>query len=197
MSEKLYGICENKCLKEVLPKNKTYSRDEANELLANKSDSSHNHDDRYYTESEVDSKLANKSDSSHTHDGRYYTETEINTKLANYKLKGDFAVITGNIVADGETNDTIISYPSGFNYNNCVVISGGIENAGNSNCSVGCTFDSASYVRGGLPLAVSLRTSDIVIRAKNIQLVDGENSMVKAIAASATPFKYKIVLMKV
>ena len=31
----------------------------------------------------TDAKLANKSDTSHNHDSRYYTESEINTKLAN------------------------------------------------------------------------------------------------------------------
>ena len=52
-----------------------------NNTLNNKSDITHNHDDRYYLESEVDSKLNGKANSSHTHDDRYYTETEVNNLL--------------------------------------------------------------------------------------------------------------------
>ena len=71
--------------------------------LDSKSDTGHNHDERYYTETEMNTKLngkANsshshsisnitnlqstldsKSDTGHNHDERYYTETEMNTKL--------------------------------------------------------------------------------------------------------------------
>lgn len=85
-----YGICKNtKCNLEV------YTASEMDTKLANKSDSTHNHDDRYYTESEINTKLNGKANSSHTHvksqitdfahnhDDRYYTETEIKTKLKN------------------------------------------------------------------------------------------------------------------
>ena len=37
--------------------------DEINTELSTKSDSTHNHDDRYYTETEIDTKLSTKSDS--------------------------------------------------------------------------------------------------------------------------------------
>ena len=39
--------------------------------LAEKSNASHTHDDRYYTETEINTKLASKSDSTHNHDGAY------------------------------------------------------------------------------------------------------------------------------
>ena len=59
-----------------------YTESETDDLLANKSDTGHTHDDRYYTESETDALLATKSDTGHTHDGRYYTESETDTLLA-------------------------------------------------------------------------------------------------------------------
>ena len=41
----------------------------------------------------------------HNHDDRYFTENEINTKLNAYKIKGDFAVINGNInLTNGDVN---------------------------------------------------------------------------------------------
>ena len=54
--------------------------DEINTELSGKSDTSHNHDDRYYTETEVDSKLSGKSDTSHNHDSSYYKKSELYTK---------------------------------------------------------------------------------------------------------------------
>lgn len=59
-----------------------YTREEIDALLLEKSDISHNHDDRYYTESEVDTLLTGKSDTGHTHDDRYYTDTETDSLLA-------------------------------------------------------------------------------------------------------------------
>lgn len=54
--------------------------DEINTKLSTKSDSTHNHDDRYYTETEIDNKLSTKSDTSHTHDSSYYKKSEVYTK---------------------------------------------------------------------------------------------------------------------
>ncbi len=59
-----------------------YTETEMNTLLSSKSDTSHLHDDRYYTESETDTLLSGKSNTTHNHDDRYYTETEMNTLLA-------------------------------------------------------------------------------------------------------------------
>jgi len=49
--------------------------------LDGKSDTGHNHDDRYYTDSETDILLSGKSDTGHNHDDRYYTEQEVDTLL--------------------------------------------------------------------------------------------------------------------
>lgn len=40
MSEKIYGICENKCLKEVYPKEETYNKTEVDTKLNSKANSS-------------------------------------------------------------------------------------------------------------------------------------------------------------
>lgn len=89
--EKVYAVCENMCMEE------TMTREQINDELENKSDTSHNHDSRYYTESESDAK---------------------------YKLKGDFAVITGSGTID-EISGLYenINLPSGFTITNCVIVS--------------------------------------------------------------------------
>ena len=59
-----------------------YTKSEADERLAGKSDADHDHDGRYYTEAEAAALLALKSDEGHTHDERYYTEAETDALLA-------------------------------------------------------------------------------------------------------------------
>lgn len=66
-----------------------------NNLVANKSDSGHTHDDRYYTESEIDGKLAGKSDTGHTH-----------SEYANQNAFSNVKVGSATIVADS-TTDTL------------------------------------------------------------------------------------------
>lgn len=51
------------------------------DAMAGKSNTEHNHDDRYYTEDEINVKLSKKSDDGHTHDDRYYQQNEIDEKL--------------------------------------------------------------------------------------------------------------------
>lgn len=76
--------------------------------IANKSDSTHTHDDRYYTESEIDTKLSGKANSSH---GNHVptTETANNTKF----LRNDntWQVVTpANIGAAASSHGTHVSY---------------------------------------------------------------------------------------
>lgn len=52
------------------------------EILMNKADAEHRHDDIYFTESEISGLLALKSDITHTHDSRYYTEDETDQLLS-------------------------------------------------------------------------------------------------------------------
>ena len=98
--------------------------------------------------------------------------------------QGNIAILTGKLKANGTDADTDIAYPNGFNQNNCVVLSYAIKNASNTSggYTIGMTNDSASYVRGGMGIAISLRDSKITIRAKNIQVTD-EGSINRPIAA--------------
>ena len=65
-----------------------YTRAEEAALLALKSDEGHTHDERYYTEAETDALLAGKSGTNHNHDSRYYTETETDALLAGKSNTG-------------------------------------------------------------------------------------------------------------
>ena len=58
-----------------------YKKDEVDELLDDKSNVGHNHDDRYYTETETNVLLASKANTNHNHDDRYYTEVESDALL--------------------------------------------------------------------------------------------------------------------
>lgn len=55
--EKVYGVCENKCLVPV------YSKEQVDKKVDDFA-SSHNHDDRYFTETEMITKLNAKADRS-------------------------------------------------------------------------------------------------------------------------------------
>lgn len=83
----------------------------------------------------IDSELDTKSDTNHNHDDRYYTETESDAK---YQFKDDFALLTGTITAsDGLTAQVQIDYPTGFTNSNCVVISQMIYGIGSSTFTSG------------------------------------------------------------
>jgi len=83
-----------------------YTETEVDNLLANKSDIGHMHDDRYYTEVEMDITLANYSLITHTHDDRYYQEVEVDNLLAG---KSD----VGHIHDDRYYTETELSSSSG------------------------------------------------------------------------------------
>lgn len=154
---------------------------------------SHTHDERYYTETEMNSLLNGKSATTHTHDDRYYTESEMNTKLATYKLKGDFAIIAGS----GTIGTTAsISYPNGFNKDNCVILSCMInaeQSSGTSNWSCQSSMGSIDYVLGGALNGAYLKSDDISITTKQGSLVNGQSPVIQ----TGKSFKFKIVLMKV
>lgn len=151
----------------------------------------HHHDSRYYTESEVNNLLNNKSNTDHHHDDRYYTEWEVNNLLANYKVKGDFAVITGTV-----KDDVTINYPSGFNKNNCVPVSIVFDGPGMlSDWCTGALFNSAGYVNGALPYSIIFSDNHIQILRKNINLLSEEHPYIAETIEGSS--NYKLVLMKV
>lgn len=111
--------------------------------------------------------------------------------------KDNFAILTGTITGDG-TETTIskdISYPKGYNNNNCVVITAMARNTTNETGAIACgsLFESSSYTTGGLPTQVILRTSNIGIKCRNVLVYNNSSTMVPEIDGT---FSYKIVLMK-
>lgn len=166
---KVYAICENMCMEE------TMTKEQINNGLGNKSDTSHNHDDvysklghnhddRYYTESEMNTKLAGKSDTSHNHDTRY-------------KLQGDFAVLTGTITLSSGTGMVDINYPSGFTQSNCVPVA----------CAINVTM-SYDFGNPGTSNLVAVKLLSNIIRINTSPSTSGGASGDKT---------YKLVLMKV
>jgi ribosome-associated translation inhibitor RaiA len=76
-----------------------YTKTQIDNLLKNKSDATHNHDDLYYTQTDIDTKLGTKADTSTVYDkiyidtefGKYSTTDAVNSLIAN--------AITGKIEA--------------------------------------------------------------------------------------------------
>lgn len=94
----------------------------------------------------------------------------INKNLDTKKSKGDFVVLTGTIKLTNGEGEAQMSYPTGFNKDNCVVVSASVEiNTGNPNTE---------------NIFTKLTASVIIIRSK---YQDGP---------SATR-NYKLVLMKI
>lgn len=82
----------------------------------------------------VEEKFNNKSDKSHNHDDRYYQKTECDNLLNAKVPQSNFAVISSSITAEASTNSTKThSYPSGFTKDNCVVISTGTTSGSGAN----------------------------------------------------------------
>lgn len=127
-----------------------------------------------------------------------YTEEEINNKLIEYKLKGDFAVLTGSIecAANPDENastglctysNTDVDFPEGFTSENCVVVSIGGR-------SLNGLFD--SFSNGGTTCSL-----DMSWGTEPIKVALGINSKIKIsagnLANEAKTRHYKIVLMKI
>lgn len=112
--------------------------------------------------------------------------------------QANIAVLTGSLPDDGESTEVKANYPTGFNRDNSVVIAveGKRTFTGSEIYTTGTTFDSVTMARSGIPLAVSLTSSGITIRAKNIILTDGDTVLSRPIA-EGSGFDYRIVLMKI
>lgn len=116
------------------------------------------------------------------------SKEEFNSKIVNYKLKDDFAILTGSMTveagaSDAPTNAILdVNYPSGFDKSNCVVLST-------------MTTD-------------TIPTSTTYSYPHNLNVLDSEMKLTVRLASdviqisvgnttSAKTFKYKIVLMKI
>lgn len=143
-----------------------------------------------YTKTEVDTAIETNTTSimSDVADD-YLLKTDASS---TYKLKGDFAVLTGSLSSGSAT----INYPTGFTKDNCVVISTMLQHPTNPNYfwGNGSTFDSTGAINGCLPVRVRLGSDDINITSKIIGLTNNETSAVTDIT---TAYNYKIILMKI
>lgn len=136
---------------------------------------------------DIEAELAGKSNSNHNHDD-------------TYKKIGDFAILTGTMSLSGnqdtskQTNftDKTLDYPTGFNKDNCVVLS--IMRSGNNGkWSNGwtVTIDSMDMFNGIEPIEVTLHGTDSTQWNNKIRLRASNYS------SNAITISYKIVLMKV
>lgn len=129
----------------------------------------------------VSNNLATKSNANHIHD--------------DYKLIGDFALLTGTIVTPAEDDSTLsavitLNYPSGFNMDNCVIMSV-MSTIEGSDTSKGWATPmdnsvSASSFYGSYSLAAILRESHVAARVDKI-----------AVTQESQTINVKVVLMKI
>lgn len=130
-------------------------------------------------------------------------ERHISEELGSWSkviVKEDFAVLTGSMNLNGnpdttkQTNftDKTLNYPTGFNKDNCVVLSI-MRTANNSKWSNGWSVnvDSLEMFNGIEPIEVMLHGTDITEWSNKIRLRASNFS------SSAVTINYKIVLMKV
>ena len=126
--------------------------------------------------------------------GKVYTQEEVDNLVAKYKVKGDFATITGTATFD-ENGTTTVNYPSGFTKTNCVVISFMTEGIGQTkSLSTGSTFDSSNTISGSVPKAIKLADDNIVLAIRHISII---NDATPSISSTYPNMNYKIVLMKI
>lgn len=157
--------------------NKPLSANQGKELNDNKANASD-----VYTKNETNTLLSDKAD---------------NTALTNYKLKNDFAIITGSLLASASAESGVqfaetqqnIEYPDGFNNLNCVCVSFGTTRDGkidlyNFDGSSNIASTSTGILLGNLPKAVNLKSNKINIRVYNY-------------SGSDITIYYKLVLMKI
>ena len=113
--------------------------------------------------------------------------------------KDNFAIIEGKITASqtGIMQNNDIAYPSGFNRDNCIVLTAMLSMDKDSEESkewgYGNVFNSGSYVRGALPLSVGLSKDDISINFRNMMISESGINEIDF----TTDFYYRIVLIKI
>ena len=133
-----------------------------------------------YSKTDVDTLLSSKADTTDVYD-----KTEIDSALNNCVIKNDFAIIETTKKTWEEQESATLSYPTGFSYDNCIVLS---VNSFTGLYGLGGTLepyinargsDSNQYLTGSY---ASVRTDQ-----SNIQLIT---------SAKTFNTKFIIVLMK-
>lgn len=122
----------------------------------------------------------------------------------DYKLKGDFAVLTGNATLTANTSEKAVentctfteltlNYPAGFNKDNCVVVSFGRQNTSNYGYSYGWNskIDSMDNLMGVLPMRITLFGTSTTQWANKIRVQFGN------LTTESHTIAYKIILMKI
>ena len=110
----------------------------------------------------------------------------INTDLAN------IAILTGTMSNGSAT----ISYPSGYNKDNCVVISTMLKRVGVASTrgySFGTTFLPADGTSGSISSKIELQTSSIILSGRHLYLSDSGVTVMEV----NYDIDYKIILMKI
>lgn len=110
--------------------------------------------------------------------------------------QGNMTVVKGDIVSNGKSNTVIktIPFPSGFNKDNCMVVSVMLELENSTVIwGYGSTFNSTSWVGGSISKRVSLQ-NEIVLEIRHLYADDTGEFFDQL---SAATFHYKILLIKV
>lgn len=114
----------------------------------------------------------------------------VTTKLAN------IAILSGKISASNNPimQDTDISYPSGFTFQNSIVLAVQLNREGVDRKGYGSTFNSSSLVNGSMSSQVTLNENNISLSFRAILLSNGSSPSESNITVA---YNYKIVLMKI
>lgn len=114
-------------------------------------------------------------------------EYDLNTLSSNVYIKDNYAVLEGTITLSSGSATATISYPTGFTYDNAIVISFGTVKSTTTDAFNFGYGDVISYYNSGLiNRRITLGASDITLQMDNsVQAGSGSNS-----------YKYKIVLLK-
>lgn len=127
---------------------------------------------------------------------------DVNTDLAQCVVKGDIAVIDTDITLAANTGDKavdgictytekVIDYPTGFNKNNCVLISIGAMGGNGRGYGWREQATSLDLYQGTLPITVGLYADDGTNYDNKIRINAGN------LSTHAQTYHYKLVLMKV
>lgn len=143
--------------------------------------------------------------------GNSFTATKLQTER-NIEISGDikgYAKFDGtkDIIID-TTQDNIviitgqllhreatINYPTGFNKDNCIIMSAMFQHPTSEAGSwgEGSLFNSSSFIGGSLPHKIHLNKENIQVQVSNIMFIDGEPVRV---LDTDIVHNYKIILLK-
>lgn len=115
-------------------------------------------------------------------------EEYINNQFQKVIYKDDIVIIHGKLSLNNGAAQHNISYPAGFNKDNCVVLTFMANNIENNHWGYGYIEKSIGYVGGVIGHGVILRENDITVSINNP--TDGAHT------SGTNTYNYKIVLMK-